>query len=282
MNISYWPEYTALNSVEPYSAALESLVNAGHTLVKESYSADAAIIWSVLWQGRMAQNQAVWNHYQSQNKPVIVVEVGGIYRGTTWKVGINGVNRDAEFGIDAAIGRADSLGLKLTNWNTSGEFILVCGQHDRSLQWQGMPAMQTWFLNTYYEIRKYTSRPILFRPHPRCRLPDIEAGLKHVYRQNPVKLHNSYDDFNLVFNNVWTTISWSSNPGPQSVIAGIPAIVGPSSLAWNVAAHNVSEIENPVYSNRQQWLDWYAGTEYTVDEISQGLPWRRLRNALNG
>ena len=33
-----------------------------------------------------------------QGKPVIVLEVGGIKRGITWKVGLNGINREANFG----------------------------------------------------------------------------------------------------------------------------------------------------------------------------------------
>jgi hypothetical protein len=41
---------------------------------------DVAVIWSVLWQGRMAGNKKVWDDFRSQGKPVVVLEVGGLLR----------------------------------------------------------------------------------------------------------------------------------------------------------------------------------------------------------
>ena len=54
--------------------------------------ADAALIWSVLWFGQMGKNKEVWDRYRAQGKPVIVIEVGGLIRNETWKLGINGIN----------------------------------------------------------------------------------------------------------------------------------------------------------------------------------------------
>jgi hypothetical protein len=282
MKISYWPEYTALNSTAPYTAALDSLKNLGHTLVKESYEADAAVIWSVLWHGRMLPNQQIWNHYRSQNKPVVVVEVGGIKRGTTWKVGLNGINRDADFGTGAVDDlRSRKLGLELKPWQQDGEYILICGQHDKSLQWQGMPAMSKWVMNVIEQLQMHYDYPIVFRPHPRCKLPDIERQYKNVYRQEPKPIANTYDDFDMNFDNVKYTVSWNSNPGIHSIINGVPAHVGPCSLAFDVACPHLLMVDTPNKPNRQQWLNNYAHTEYTVDEIAQGLPWARLRNTFN-
>jgi hypothetical protein len=35
-------------------------------------------------------------------------------------------------------------------------------------------------------------------------------------------------------------------------------------------------IDNPHMPNRQQWLNDYAHTEWTVEEISQGMPLKHL------
>jgi hypothetical protein len=283
MYISYWPNNIALNGELPYSALLDSFSDQGHTLVKESLTADAAAIWSILWNGRMLPNLQVWNHYRQQNKPVIVTEVGGIDRGVTWKVGINGINRDAYFGDgNSTNDRALKLGLSTKKWRTDGKYILICGQHNKSLQWQGMPSMSNWFLQTYDEIRKHTDRPIIFRPHPRCRLEHIERGLKHVYRQNPQHVTGTYDDFDMGFNDVWATISYSSNPGIHSIIEGVPAFVSTHSLAYD-AGNDIDflyDIEQPLTPDRAQWLNDYAWTEFTVEEIAEGLPIQRLRKAL--
>ena len=279
MKFSLWTDYGALNSKPVFDAFANSLNNAGHTVVYNDSSAVVNVIWSVLFHGRMARNRQVWD----QHKPTIVLEVGGINRGTTWKVGLNGINRDAYFGEqDNDRTRADYLGLVCKPWRSNGDFILVCGQHDKSLQWQNMPRMSNWFLETYNEIRKHTERPILFRPHPRCQLPHIERGLKNVHRQQPRKISGSYDDYDMDFNDIWATISYSSNPGIHSILNGVPAFVGTSSLAYDVAndIDFMHDIESPLMPERTQWLNDYAHTEYTIEEISQGLALKNLTNKL--
>ena len=286
-----YTDYGALNSKPVFEAFAKSVTDAGHTViynepyrVMDHYSNyDVAVIWSVLWNGRMTHNKQVWEQNRKLNRPVIVLEVGGIERGTTWKVGLNGINRDAYFGDkDNDRTRADSLGLVCKPWRSNGDFILVCGQHDKSLQWQNMPRMSNWFLNTYDEIRKYTERPIVFRPHPRCRLEHIERGLKNVYRQEPQHVNGTYDDFDMGFSNVWATVSYSSNPGTHSCINGVPAFVSTHSLAYDVGndIDFLYDIENPLMPDRQQWLNDYAHTEYTIEEISQGAPLKHLTNNL--
>ena len=279
MKFSLWTDYGALNSRPVFDAFANSLVDNGHTVVYNDNTADVDVIWSVLFNGRMARNKTIWEN----KKPTIVLEVGGIKRGTTWKVGLNGINRDAYFGEqDNDRSRAASLGLVCKPWRSNGDFILICGQHDKSLQWQNMPRMSTWFLETYDEIRKYTQRPIVFRPHPRCRLDHIERGLKNVHRQEPNHIANTYDDFDMGFDNVWATVSYSSNPGTHSCINGVPAFVSTHSLAYDVAndIDFLYDIENPLLPDRQQWLNDIAWSEFTVEEIANGLPLSRLKSVI--
>ena len=279
MKFSLWTDYGALNSKPVFDAFANSLDSNGHDVVYNDLNSDVDVIWSVLFNGRMSRNKTIWEN----KKPTIVLEVGGINRGVTWKVGLNGINRDAYFGDkDNDRTRADSLGLVCKPWRSNGNFILVCGQHDKSLQWQDMPSMSNWFMQTYREIRKHTDRPIVFRPHPRCRLPHIELGLKHVYRQEPRHVNGTYDSFDMGFDDIHCTISYSSNPGIHSIIEGVPAFVSTHSLAYDVAndIDFLHDIENPVMPDRQQWLNDYAHTEYTIEEISQGIPLKRLTKEL--
>jgi hypothetical protein len=219
----------------------------------------------------------------AKSKPTLVLEVGGISRGKTWKVGLNGINRDAYWGdIDNDDSRVSLLGLEVKPWRTTGEYILICGQHDKSLQWNNMPKMSVWVMNTITEIQKHTDRPIIFRPHPRCTLPSIEHEFKNVRRQTPKQTPGSYDDFDIDYSNVYATVSYSSNPGIHSVLEGVPAFVSPSSLAYDVGndIDFFHDIEVPLTPDRQQWLNDYAWTEFTVEEISQGLPLKRLTSKL--
>ena len=281
MKFNLWRQYGALNSGPVFDAFHTGARALGHTCI-DNGDDGIDVIWSVLWNGRMARNRAIWEKNVLQSKPTIVLEVGGIKRGTTWKVGLNGINRDAYFGnsSNSNSNRAEQLGLKLKPWRTDGKYILICGQHDKSLQWQNMPTMSNWVIETIDTVKKYTDRPIIFRPHPRCTLPYIEHEYNNVTRQDPKHISGTYDDFDIGFNNIYCTISWSSNPGIHSVIDGVPAFVGPSSLAYDVANKDLSMIEEPVLFERQQWLNNYAHTEWTLEEISQGIPLKHLTSKL--
>ena len=283
MRFSLFKQYGAMNSKPVFEAFEHSLRNAGHVIEEDSMHSDVAVIWSVLFNGRMTGNKPIYNYYTKTGRKVIVLEVGGIQRGSTWKVGLNGINRDAYWGdSNNDDSRKRVLGLEVKPWRTDGKHILICGQHDKSLQWRNLPRMSNWFLNTYDEIRKHTDRPIIFRPHPRCRLEHIERGLKHVYRQEPQHVHGTYDSFDMGFDDIHCTISHSSNPGIHSVIEGVPSFVSTHSLAYDVAndIDFLHDIESPVMPDRTQWLNDYAWTEFTIEEIAAGLPLKRLTSEL--
>ena len=280
MKFNLWRQYGALNS-SPVFDAFHTGANAlGHDVIVNGDDG-IDVIWSVLWNGRMGGNRAIWERNVSQSKPTIVLEVGGISRGSTWKVGLNGINRDAFFsngGNDSR--RSDLLNLRLKPWRTDGTYILIAGQHDKSLQWQNMPRMSQWVMDTIENIQAHTDRPIIFRPHPRCRLESIERQYKNVYRQEPVHLSGTYDDFDMKFDDIYCTVSWTSNPGIHSVIEGVPAYTSTSSLAWDVSIKSLTNINDLPQPDRQQWLNDYAHTEWTVEEISQGLPLKCLTSKL--
>lgn len=285
MKFKLWREFGALNSKPVFDAFEHGLISHGHSISNSNniVDSDVHVIWSVLFHGRMLRNANIWNSCRLANKPVIVLEVGGIKRGTTWKVGLNGINRDAYFGPKRnSPERAEKLNLSLRRWQENGEHILICGQHDKSLQWHNMPRMSDWVMNTIEEVQKHTNRPIIFRPHPRCRLDSIEHQYRNVYRQDPLHIAGTYDDYNLSFMKAHAVISWSSNPGVQAILAGVPAFVSPSSLAYD-AANDIDflhDIESPLKPDRQQWLNDYAWTEFTVEEISQGIPLNLLTDRL--
>ena len=127
------------------------------------------------------------------------------------------------------------------------------------------------------QIREHTSRrPIIVRPHPRCTVTTELNKFENVTIEFPRQIPNTYDDFDFDFHNAWAVVNWSSNPATQAVIGGVPVFVGPSSLAWDVGNDSLKDINNPVMPDRQQWLNDLAYTEWTTEEISQGIPLKRL------
>lgn len=280
MKFSLWTQYGALNSKPVFDAFKHSLINAGHTVYENQPGADIDVIWSVLWSGKMSKNKIIWDTARSNSKPVVVLEVGGIRRGITWKVGLNGINKESFFSTGNNDARANLLGLNLKPWRVQGSHILICGQHDQSLQWENMPNASQWFTETITELRKYTDRKIVIRPHPRCPIIAVEHKFKNVIKQMPIKQVGTYDDYDIPFDNAHAVISWTSNPGIRAVINGYPVFTGPASLAFPVANHNLADIENPQLFDRQQWLNDIAWTEFTIQEIAQGLPFKHLTERL--
>jgi hypothetical protein len=281
MRFSLWTDHGALNSKPVFDAFACGAKSLGHDVVWNDPNGDVDVIWSVLWSGRMAKNKNIWERNLAQSKPTIVLEVGGIKRGTTWKVGLNGINRDAYFGdLGNNSDRANLLSLELKPWNTNGTYVLIAGQHERSEQWRNQPRMSKWVLDMIQSVQAHSDRPIIFRPHPRCPLPAIEREFKNVIRQTPRQLPGSYDDFDMDFNDIYCTISWTSNPGIHSIIEGIPAYTSTSSLAWDVSIKSLTNLNTLPLVDRQQWLNDYAHTEWTVEEISQGIPLKRLTSKL--
>lgn len=280
MRVSYWPEAVARNGGEVYAAALASICDAGDTLVKEDWNADAALIWSVLWHGRMAPNQSVWRAYRDSGRPTTVLEVGGLVRGKTWRWGLNGITRGClPVGvIDTA--RADALGVALRPWRAEGDAVMICAQHHHSESWSGQPPASEWMASVIDEIRAVSRRPIIIRPHPRCPLNGIEGMWKDVTRQDPRPVAGTYDDFDLRFDGLHALVNWNSNPGPQAVVAGVPVWTGPDSIAATVGNTLISTIESPKLPERSAWFDEYVHMEWLLEEIASGAPWSLLKRQM--
>lgn len=284
MKISHFPNNLPNNASLVYPQVLDAL-KATDTIVENDMDADAALIWSVLWYGKMSANKTVWDHYRAQNKPVIVIEVGGLIRNTTWKLGINGINRDADFAVDSYMpdDRREKFGIVVQPWKHNGEYVLICGQHGHSEQWRNMPDMDTYYRNTITEIRKVSDKPIVVRSHPRYRESLHWACDMQWYKEQgvtwniPKHVQQTYDSFDLehMLKHTHFTVSHSSNAGITSIIQGVPAVVSEHSLAYDVGAQMgqwLSKPERHVWLNRMCYTEWYA------DEIH--TQWNRLRKRM--
>tara|TARA_B100000575_G_C23114044_1_gene643810 strand:- start:11 stop:883 length:873 start_codon:yes stop_codon:yes gene_type:complete len=284
MRLEVWTEYGPLNSKPIFDAFVKSLKDAGDTVyLNKSANADVAVIWSVLWRGRMEQYKRIWNDYRSRGKPVIVLEVGGLRRNESFKIGINGINRDADFANQQFDDKRWPLFKHtLKQWNPTGDMIVICGQHDASEQWKGLPRMEKWIKQQIQEIRKYTTRPILVRPHPRNTIQFKESDFENVKVRMPKRDFRTYDDtdFKVTLERTWAVVNHSSNPAMEAVIRGIPVFVSESSLCHDVGNIKLADINTPAMPSRLNWANWLSYTEWFKDEIEAGLPWARIKKRL--
>lgn len=270
MKFTLYKNYGALNSRPVFDAFEQGLL----TLGLQSGNNGIPVIWSVLWHGRMAANKKIYDEAKRLNKPIIIIEVGSLIRGQTWKISIDHINALGEFSnkenLDLQRPTKLRVSLRPIKINRRNE-ILIATQHPMSLQWQGMPDLNQWVKQQVDELRQYTNRTIVVRPHPRSR---VELSIPGVSIERPIRLPGTVDSFDFD-PNYHCVVNHCSGPSVQSVIHGTPILCHNTSLAYPMS-FNIKDIENPTVPDRTQWFLELCHTEWTVDEIAQGIPLKRL------
>jgi hypothetical protein len=280
MYISYFPNQTAQQSQPIWQSFLDSCKKFNITPVENSMTADAALIWSVLWQGRMQKNQLVYEHYRKQGKPVFILEVGALDRGRTWKVAVNNITKNGIYANKENLdpNRSKKLGIELVTRKIDPQApILIAAQHENSLQWTTPLTVHDWVLTQIEKIREHTGRDIVVRAHPRFYIGNFTG--KNIFMSMPKKIEGTYDKYDLNFE-YSTVINYNSGVGIQAAINGTPIVTDISSLAHDLAT-TIDQINQPYLPNRTEWFEKITHTEWTVEEIADGMPLARLLDNTN-
>jgi hypothetical protein len=135
-------------------------------------------------------------------------------------------------------------------WRLSGEKILVVepGQFAASI-FHADP--KTWKSQIESELRKYTDRPIEFRP-----------------KTNKKTRESLYDK--LCKEDYYCTVSINSNSAVESIWAGIPAITLGQHISNPITVNNLSQVNNLYRGSLGNWLAWLSYCQFTYDELMDG------------
>lgn len=283
MKFAIFEQHGALNSKPVFESFVQGLkrLNQNYVINPRDNNYDVAVIWSMLWRGNMAGGRTVWEHCQQTGKKVIVLEVGGLKRNQLWRVGIGGINGEADFANNIDVGnRYQQLGLELKPWQGGrGKHILICTQNPNSYQWRNMPSVDVWVKNTIKDIRDFHMDKIVVRPHPRAHVGLGNLG-KDVEIQYPTRIPDTYDDVDIdtALEDVKFVVNYCTNPGIEAVINGVPVMTGSTSLAWPVSMKG--GYMNFYEPGREEWVKQLAYIEWTVEEIAKGEPIGRLLKKL--
>ena len=266
----------ALNSAPVFAALEQGIKNTGFSVVDSGQDVD--VIWSVLWHGRMQANQLIYNQCRAKRKPVMIIEVGNLIRSTTWRISLDHIHGLGIFGnnenLDQARPKTLGVELKPVDDDRNNKILIAC-QHERSLQWEGQSSMAEWVKQKVAEIRKFTDKSVVVRPHPRS---PVSLNIQGVTVEQPKKILNSYDSFDINYK-YHCVLNHNSGPAVQAAISGIPVICDHTSLAFEVS-DAIENINRPTLPDRTQWFVKLCHTEWTVQEISTGVPIQRLVTAL--
>lgn len=180
-------------------------------------------------------------------------------------------------------------GIKIKDWKSPGDKIIIMGQKEgdsslNNLYDQGL-SFTNWIQLTVDEIRKYSDRKIIIRPHPR----NLKAGLKgaHSIKGKNVKVSENItvggnqggDGLDADLKQAHCVVTYNSLSAIESVCDGIPTFaLNNGSMIWPIAHKKLSDIENLNYEiDIQQWCYDIAYTQWTVEEQKQGESWAHLK-----
>ena len=278
MKIAVFPKTSSIAGRPVMKAFIESLQGEDYVICEnhERPEADVVVMWS--WLLGMYGRDAIYKHYKCTHTKFLIIEVGALQRNTSWKLAINGINRDANFGNQSVDDkRLSQFNLQTKPWQDGGDHIIICGQNENSLAWDQGNTID-WATTVIEWIRSYTDRPIWFRPHPRFPVSFAENKSNNVHVSVPKKVQG-YDevDFNSALKNAYAVVNYNSNPAIESVLAGVPVYVAESSLCYPVGKAISTNLDRPAKPDRSEWLEQISYTEWFVEEIKQGMPWKRLR-----
>jgi hypothetical protein len=143
--------------------------------------------------------------------------------------------------------------LKTDVWEwKKGDHIVVA---EPSPTYQKFHEIDGWTPKTIGLIRKYTKRRIVTRDKEQQRFGR--------------KLHED-------LRGAHALVTHGSNAAVESVIMGCPVFVHPDSAAALVGKTDLSEIEEPAYPEREQWLRSLSYSQWDETELVDGTLWRQI------
>jgi hypothetical protein len=166
------------------------------------------------------------------------------------------------------------LNLTLKPWRSHGEHVLICGQRDGGWSMKGVD-MSQWMLESVQTIRNKTNRHVVIRPHPKNPIADnLFSGYSNVTISRGTTLEQDLQ-------RAWASVFFNSSSCVASILAGVPVFANDRDcVAYNIATHNLSAIENPEMPSREQWLWDLSAAHWTDEESRQGLIWQRFEKYL--
>lgn len=158
-------------------------------------------------------------------------------------------------------------------WRAAGSHILLAGMGDKGAWAEGFRP-EEWERAALTELRKFTDRPIVYRPKPSWKTAKPIAGTLYSPHNRPVEADLA---------GCWAVVTHHSNVAVDALVAGVPTFCW-GGVAEPLSSKNLAEIERPYYPGREsgendraQWMADIAYTQWNIAEMRQGLPWRHLK-----
>jgi len=155
--------------------------------------------------------------------------------------------------------------------NNANGYVLICMQRNGGFAMKTLSPL-AWLEQKITEIRQYTTRSIVVRPHPGAYEMQDFAKFTNVTVIDPAQTE-------LVDNltGAHSVVLFNSSASVAAVCAGIPVFADDSScVSWAVANKSVSRIEFPEQFDRQQWIQDLSAAHWSDDDARQGRIYQKF------
>lgn len=210
--------------------------------------------------------QAIQTSAIAEDRPALIMDTGAIFSESHTQIGFGGIKGQADFNAsNSPATRWNSFNLTLSPWRNTGKEILILGQN-----LNGISTQDENIFEIYDQlIEQLPDIDIAYRHHPKC---DLD------YHNPRITRYSRGIRFADDIAHAKCTLSWSTNAVVEAIIHGIPSIaMSPSSIAYRLCHQEVLDPHNAKTFNRSQWLYDLSYSEWNIDEMRIGLPWRHLR-----
>lgn len=228
----------------------------------------------------LANNLAkAFGDYPARKKTAVYVDMGyfgrkagGRFAGFH-KLAVNSRHPTAYFqNVRHSAERFESFGVELAPWREArpGAPILIAGMGPKGSRAEGY-GTQGWEREVLPSIRAATRRPIWYRAKPNWDQARDLPGAISVNRGAELidQLQGAH-----------ALVAHHSNAAVEAVCAGIPVFVK-EGVAVAMGESDFRLIETPRMPSdeeRRQWLADIAWTQWSIEEMAEGLAWRYLKD----
>ncbi len=228
-------------------------------------SPEPMVCWGI-YKSRMAKQRADFRDLQAEQKRIgslVVLERGWVHREHYYSVGWDSINGLARHPEPGSVDRWAQLGVELRPWRSGGEEVLVVGQVPWDTSCQHVPHAE-WVRETCRALRPKHSR-LAFRPHPlqpnAVPVGSLAVDLVDTKRSLGEALHAAK-----------LVVTFSSTVGVDAVIRGVPTVArDPMSMVYDLCADTPTP-------DRSDWAHALAYKQWSLPEMSAGMPWLHLHS----
>lgn len=167
--------------------------------------------------------------------------------------------------------RWQTFGLDIAPWRKRGNHIVIAGSSAKYHDFYDLPHPADWTVALVEEIRRYTDRPIIYRPKPSWKEARRIAGTTWSGGDETIK------------DALWGAhclVTHGSNACFEAALMGVPSIVLGDAVAKPISSTSIAEIEDPIMGKRDQWFQNLAWHMFTEAEMLDGLAWTAIRGWL--